>query len=152
MGCSWVWLGFGFDGFGSNGFQDWFVLGWSVVMICWWVDLWLMVCFGWCWVCFFFFFWWWWIWWVWAWLGLWLMMVEVVIDGGHGLMAWVQRWRSTRSWRDRRGCAVTVWLIVLWWCGWLVGLLMVEWSCFMWERSEDIFILFYIILMCSMVE
>ena len=27
MDCSWVWLGFGFDGFGSNGFQDWFVLG-----------------------------------------------------------------------------------------------------------------------------
>ena len=26
MGCSWVWLGFGFNGFGSNGFQDWFVL------------------------------------------------------------------------------------------------------------------------------
>ena len=43
MGCLSVWLGFGFDGFGSNEFQDWFVLGWSVVMICWWVDLWLMV-------------------------------------------------------------------------------------------------------------
>ena len=39
IGCSWVWLGFGFDGFGSNGFwvDQWFVDG----LICgWWFWLW----------------------------------------------------------------------------------------------------------------